>query len=241
MKIVIVLGLFMLAALVLVSLLHEMQRKEQLRRIKQRRLRIQIEELGEVINAVEQTVGEKLLLKKLNDIIIGFLESMRSLDRKVSPYVESALEKASAYAEELANPEINFRVRYERESDAQINKTQQQLVAAITLLSNMASQGKLTDDEYEAYQHQLRWAHLMVPVTSFIAQANKCLMKHDRVTAQAFLQRALQYLIDSAHPNPKRTQLIREINEMLEGNRSRFSEELLMPGNMAYQQDLDAI
>lgn len=239
MNIIIILSILMIAALVIVSLLNEMQKKEQARRIQQRRLRVQIEELSEVMSCVEQTVGDKPLVKKLNSLIIGLLQVMRQLDKKVSPYVESALQKALAYSKELENPQLHFRVRYERESDAQINKAQQQLSDAITVLSNMTSQGKLAEAEFESYQNQLRWAHLMVPVTSFVAQGNKCLLIQDRVTAQAFFQRALHQLMESPHPNPKRTKLIRELNEMLEGNRTKFSDELLLPDNLLAQQELD--
>lgn len=231
----------MFAALVIVSILNDMQKKEQARRIQQRRLRVQVEELSEVLSCVEQTVGDKALAKKLNNLIINLLQTMRQLDTKGAPYVESALQKAFTHAQELDNPQLNFRVRYERESDAQINKTQQQLVDAIAVLSNMTSQGKLSEAEYGSYQNQLRWAHLMVAVTSFVAQGNKCLTTHDRVTAQAFYQRALHQLMESAHPNPKRTKLIREINEMLEGNRTKFSEELLMPDTIYLQSEPDTI
>lgn len=240
MNILIVLGILMVIALIVVSVLNEMQKKEQARRVHQRRLRIQVEELSEVLSCVEQTVGDKALAQKLNNSIIGLLQVMRQLESKATPYVESALQKSITHAQELDNPQLQFRVRYERESDAQINKTQQQLVEAIAVLSNMTSQGKLTEAEYNSYQSQLRWAHLMVAVTSFVAQGNKCLTIHDRVTAQAFYQRALHQLMESPHPNPKRTKLIREINEMLEGNRTKFSEELLIPDSMVYQNDLDA-
>lgn len=230
----------MIIALIVVSVLNEMQKKEQARRVQQRRLRVQIEELSEVLSCVEQTVGDKGLAQKLNNLIIGLLQAMRQLETKAAAHIDTAIQKSLVHAQELENPQLQFRVRYERESDAQINKTQQQLVEAIAVLSNMASQGKLTDAEYNSYQNQLRWAHLMVAVTSFVAQGNKCLMIHDRVTAQAFYQRALHQLMESPHPNPKRTKLIREINEMLEGNRTKFSEELLLPDAMIYQEELDA-
>lgn len=240
MNIIVIFGLLMVVGLIIVSLIHEKQKKEQMRRIQQRRLRIQVEELNEVLSCVEQTVGDKNLAKKINDLILGLLQTMRRLEDKPTPYVETALKKVLAYNQELETPQLHFRVRYERESDAQINKTQQQLINTIEILSSLTSQGRLTEAEFESYQNQLRWAHLMVAVMSFVAQGNKCLATNDRVTAQAFYHRALHQLMESPHPNPKRLGLIREINEMLEGNRTGLSINLIT-SDQGLIADLDTI
>jgi hypothetical protein len=231
MNVVIILGLLIAVALILVSLIHEKQKKEQRRRQQQRRLRIQIEELSEVLTCIEQTIGDRNLAKKINEFIIALLQSMRRLEAKHSPYTESALQKVLAHNQELDNPQLQFHIHYERESDALINKTQQQLLDTISILSSLTSQGRLSEAEFESYQNQLRWAHLMVAVMSFVAQANKNLMIDDRVTAQAFFQRALYLLMESPNPNPKRLGLIKEINEMLEGTRHRLSDHLLSTEN----------
>lgn len=241
MNIIVVFGLLMVAGLIIVSVIHEKQKKEQLRRLQQRRLRIQIDELNEVLSCVEQTVGDKNLAKKINDLILGLLHAMRHLETKPAPYIDNALQKVLAHNRELENPQLQLRIRYERESDAQINKTQHQLVETISLLSNLTSQGRLSESEYESFQQQVRWAHLMVGVMSFVAQGNKSLAVSDRVTAQAFYQRALHQLMESPHPNPKRLALIREINEMLEGNRVRLSEHLISAdsGFIAEEEDIN--
>jgi hypothetical protein len=240
MNIIIILGLLMVVGLIIVSLIHQKQQREQLRRLQLRRLRVQIEELSEVLSCVEQTVGDKNLSRKLNGLILGYLNAMRNLEAKPVPYIENALQKAVAHHNELDNPNFIFRVRYERESDAQINKTQQQLVETLNLLSDLTAQGRLAEAEFESFQSQLRWAHLMVAVMSFVAQANKCLAINDRVTAQAFFQRALHQLLESSLPNPKRQGLIREINEMLQGDRLRLSDNLTTT-DQGYYADLDAI
>jgi hypothetical protein len=240
MNIIVIFGLLMVVGLIIVSLIHEKQKKEQMRRLQQRRLRVQVEELNEVLTCVEQTVGDKSLAKKINDLIYGLLHAMRNLENKPAPYIDNALQKVVAHNLELENSQLQFRIRYERESDAQINKTQQQLVETINILSNLTSQGRLTETEFESFQNQLRWAHLMVAVMSFVAQGNKCLAISDRVTAQAFYQRALHQLMESPHPNPKRLGLIREINEMLEGNRVRLSENLIA-ADAGFIADLDTI
>jgi hypothetical protein len=240
MNIIVIFGLLMVVGLIIVSLIHEKQKKEQMRRLQQRRLRVQVEELNEVLTCVEQTVGDKSLAKKINDLIYGLLHAMRNLENKPAPYIDNALQKVVAHNLELENSQLQFRIRYERESDAQINKTQQQLVETINILSNLTSQGRLTETEFESFQNQLRWAHLMVAVMSFVAQGNKCLAISDRVTAQAFYQRALHQLMESPHPNPKRLGLIREINEMLEGNRVRLSENLIT-ADAGFIADLDTI
>jgi hypothetical protein len=227
MNIIILFILLMLCALIIVSLLNEKQRKEQMRRQQQRRLRVQVEELYEVLTCIEQTVGDKNLAKKINDIIIGLLETMRRLEVKPSPYIDASLQKVTAHRQDLDNPQFQPLVRYERESDAQINKTQKQLMDTIELLSSLAAQGRISEQEFEYYQHELRWSHLMVAVMSYIAQGNKSLMGSDRITALAFYQRALHHLMESAHSDPKRLTLIREINELIDGSRTRLSESLV--------------
>ncbi len=240
MSIIVIFGLLMVVGLIIVSVIHDKQKKEQLRRLQQRRLRVQIDEFNEVLSCIEQTVGDKNLAKKINDLIFGLLHAMRNLENKPAPYIDNALQKVMAHNQELENPQLQFRIRYERESDAQINKTQQQLVETISLLSNLTSQGRLTETEFESFQQQLRWAHLMVGVTSYVAQGNKSLAISDRVTAQAFYQRALHQLMESPHPNSKRLGLIREINEILEGNRVRLSEQLISAdsGFIAEEEDI---
>lgn len=240
MNIIIIFILLMLAALVTVSLLNEKQKKEQMLRLQQRRLRVQAEELNEVLTCIEQTVGDKNLAKKIIGLTVGLLEAMRRLETKPSTYIDTSLQKIAAHLSELDNARFQPIVRYERESDAQINKTRQQLLDTIAILSGLASQGRLSEQEFESYQNQLRWAHLMVPVMSFLAQSNKSLTIGDRVTAQAFYQRALHLLMESPHPNPKRLTLIREINEMLEGNRTQLSEHLQGP-DQNYLIEMDSI
>ncbi len=240
MNIIILFILLMLGALIVVSILNEKQKKEQMRRLQQRRLRVQVEELNEVLTCIEHTVGDKNLARKINSLIIGLLEAMRRLETKPSPYINTSLQKVAAHTLELDNPQFQPIVRYERESDAQINKTQKQLLDTIDILSSLASRGGLSEQEFENYQSQLRWAHLMVAVMSYLAQGNKSMTIGDRVTAQAFYQRALHQLMESPHPDPKRLTLIREINEMLDGTRTRLSEHLLS-ANQHYLAEMDSI
>lgn len=238
MNIIILLILLMLGALIIVSILNEKQKKEQMKRLQQRRLRVQVEELYEVLNCIEQTVGDKNLAKKINELIIGILETMRRLETKPSPYIDASLQKVAAHRQDLDNPQFQPLVRYERESDAQINKTQKQLLDTIELMSNLAAQGRITEQEFEYYQSELRWAHLMVAVMSYVAQGNKSLTGSDRITAQAFYQRALHHLMESSHSDPKRLTLIREINELIDGSRTRLSESL-MGANQNYLAEID--
>jgi len=239
MNVIIILALLMLAALIIVSFIHEKQKKEQIQRQQQRRLRLQIEELNEVLGCIEQTVGDKHLARKINGLIYGLLEALGRLDAKRSPYVETALHRVMAHNQELDSSHTQLPVRYERESDAQINKTQRQLIEAINILSNLASQGRLEEAEFESYQNELRWAHLMVAVMSYIAQGKKSLTIGDRVTAQAFFQRAHFQLMESTHPNSKRLNLIKEINEMIDGDRSQLSSHLVGLNHGLLNEEID--
>lgn len=216
----------MLIALLSVSVINRIQQRQRERRLRQRSLRIRAEELNEVVSCLEQTLPNRLITKHINDIVAGLQQQMLELEGKNPERLQAAIQKTEAYSEELLNPKTRPIVSYQRESDAQIAKTLHYLNDAMHLITQLAAQSVITEVELDAYLSELRWAHLMVSVMSFIGQGDKSMAINDRFSAQAFYRKAQQHLMESMHQDPRRLKMIKELSEMIEGSREGLSREL---------------
>lgn len=216
----------MLIALLSVSVINRIQQRQRERRLRQRSLRIRAEELNEVVSCLEQTLPNRLITKHINDMIAGLQQQMLDLEDKNPEHLQAAIQKTEAYSEELLNPKARPLVSYQRESDAQIAKTLHHLNDAMHLITQLAAQSVITEVELDSYLSELRWAHLMVSVMSFIGQGDKSMAINDRFSAQAFYRKAQQHLMESMHQDPRRIKMIKELSEMVEGSREGLSREL---------------
>lgn len=228
------LALLMILALLVVSVINRRQQQERLRRLQKRQLRAQAQELGEVVSCLEQTVPNRQIAKLFNELVINLLQNIRQLETNNKEYIETAIQKAEAHSEFLTNPKEPLHTTYQQDSDAQIAKTQLHLIEAVNLLPRLVTQGRISDVEMEVYLSELRWAHLMVAVMSYIAQGDKSMAISDRFSAQAFYRKAQHLLIQSAHQDPRRLRLVKELGEMIDGSRTELSRELRDPGAARY-------
>ncbi|MFO1387880.1 hypothetical protein [Cellvibrio sp.] len=227
MTVLIVLVVLALAALFVVSAINRKQELENARRAKQRKLRIQVEAIVDVVNCLEQTVPNQMIAKHINDETIGLLQQILILETGPKNYIESSIRHAMLRSEDLASAKTYANASYQKDSDAQITQTQVQLSEAVKILRHICAQGKITDVELEAYTSELSWAFLMVSVASFIAQGYKFSALEDRFSAQGYYQKAQGLLMESMHPNPKRVRMIKELSEIIEGARKTMSSDLL--------------
>jgi len=226
MGIIVSLAVLMLVALIGVSSINRIQQQERLRRLQQRHIRLQAEELNEVVFCLEQTVPNRLIAKLFNDVVISLLQHILRLETKSTGHIETAIQKAEAHSDMLANPKEAVRTTYQRDSDAQIAKAQLHIMEAINLLPQLTAQGRITEIEMDVYLTELRWAHLMVAVMSYIGQGEKSMAISDRFSAQAFYRKAQQLLMESLQQDPRRLKLIKELSEMIDGSRTTLSREL---------------
>jgi len=226
MGIIVSLAVLMLVALIGVSSINRIQQQERLRRLQQRHIRLQAEELNEVVFCLEQTVPNRLIAKLFNDVVISLLQNILRLETKSTGHIETAIQKAEAHSDMLANPKEAVRTTYQRDSDAQIAKAQLHIMEAINLLPQLTAQGRITEIEMDVYLTELRWAHLMVAVMSYIGQGEKSMAISDRFSAQAFYRKAQQLLMESLQQDPRRLKLIKELSEMIDGSRTTLSREL---------------
>ena len=223
MTLIVILVFLMLATLVVVSVLHRIQQRQRLRRLEQRRLRIRMEEMSELVNCLEQTLPNRTITKHINDMVIALLHQMLLLEDKNRELIEAAIQKYEQRSEDLLSPQNRQNISYRRDSDAQIAKTQLYLNEAMHLITELAAQGTINEVELDAYLTDLRWAYLMVSVMSYIAQGDKSIAIADRL---AFYRRAQQLLMESMHQEPRRLQMIKELGEMIDGERTGLSRDL---------------
>lgn len=226
MTLIVILVFLMLITLFAVSVIDRIQQRHRQRRLQQRRLRIQTEELIEVVACLEQTLPNRAITKHINDMIISLQQQMLALEDKHPEHIEAAIQKSELYSEELLNPKNRQSISYQRESDAQIAKTQLHLNEAMHLITHLAAQGTINEVELDAYQIELRWAYLMVSVMSYIGQGDKSMAISDRFSAQAFYRKAQQLLMESMHQDPRRLKMIKELSEMVDGERVGLSRDL---------------
>jgi len=222
-----------LATLLLVSILNRIQQRQRQRRQQQRRLRLQVEALQDMLQCLEQTLANPTIARHINDRIIDLLNQILALEDRHTEHIETAIHKAEAYANQLTSPGYTNRASYQRDSDAQIAKSQAHLLEVIDLMPHLAVQGKISEVELDIYRKELRWAHLMVAVMSFVAQGDKCMAISDRFSAQAFYRKAQQLLMESLDPDPRRLKLIKELSELIDGSRNNLSRDLSEPKRLS--------
>lgn len=220
-------GLLLLIALIMVSLINQAQERRRIRRARQRRLRHQITNLEEVITALEQTLPNRLIAKHVNDEILDLLQTMLALEQGNTELLETSLRNVEARGEELTGARNRAQTRFQKDSDVQIAQSQLYINEAGKVLRHRFNQGRLPPEELEIYLADLTWAHLMVSVISLIGQGHKATARGDVFSSHAFYQKAQHLLMESSHPEPKRMRMIKEMGELLAGNRQALSQDLM--------------
>lgn len=233
MTLIVILVFLMLITLFGVNVIGRIQQRQRMRRLQQRRLRVQAEELIEVVACLEQTLPNRTITKHINDMIIALQQQMLALEDNHPEHIEAAIQRSELYSEELINPKNRHSISYQRESDAQIAKTQLHINETMHLITQLAAQGTINEVELDAYMVELRWAHLMVSVMSYIGQGDKSIAISDRFSAQAFYRKAQQLLMESMHQDPRRLKMIKELSEMVDGGRVGLSRDLREPSSVA--------
>lgn len=227
MAVLIVLIVLALVALFIVSAINRKQELEQARRMQQRKLKLQVDAIVDVVNCLEQTIPNHMIAKYINDESVNLLQQILSLETGSRTHIENSIRHATIRSEELASAKRYASASYQKDSDAQITHTQVQLSEAAVMLRHICAQGKISDTELEVFTSELSWAFLMVSVASFIAQGLKFSRLQDRFTAQNYYQKAQNLLLESLHPDSRRTRMIKELSEIIEGSRTSMSRDLL--------------
>lgn len=214
-------------SIVAVSVVNQRQRRARIMGQKLRQMKRRVDDLQELVTAVDQLVESRAIAKLINDEVIYTLRAMQHLDPGAS-YLDAARKAAEQRADALSNEAQQRQLYRLQDSDAQIARSQRQLNEAGRLLRRQHAEGYLSIEELEAFMTELSWSHLQVEVISVVVQGHKALNKGDVVTAHAYYRKARQSLIRSQHSDPRRQRMIREISELL-NRRRRFISPDLMP------------
>ena len=82
-----------LAALGLVSIINQMQKRERARRMQQRQMRLQVELLEEVVDCLMQTLPDRQIAKHVNDEILDLLQKILQLERRNTTHIEASINR----------------------------------------------------------------------------------------------------------------------------------------------------
>lgn len=213
-------------ALLLVSIINQVQRRQRKRRIQLRQHRLRINLLEEIVDCLNVTLPNGQINQHVNNELLELLNTALELEGGESPYIESAIQQAQARDNELANPRGRRITSFVRESDLQIAQTQQQLASAAQILRTLNLEGKIAPEEMVVFVSELTWAELMVSVQSMVSHGQKASGRGEMFTAQAYFKKAQHQLIESSHNDPRRMRMIRELGEMIAGTRQKMSGDL---------------
>lgn len=230
---ILILCFLLAAALIAVSLINQAQERQRIRRLKQHHLRLQVSNLESVISCLEQTIPNRLIAKHVNDEVLSLLQTILELESGAAEHIETSLRNVEARGEELTSARDRPRTSYQKDSDVQIAQSHLYINEAARVLRHRASQGRMAEEEKDIYLSELAWAYLMVSAMSYIGQGHKATARGDGFSAHAFYQKAQHLLMESTHPDPKRMRMIKEMGEILAGNRDTLSRDLMPEDNVS--------
>lgn len=238
-------------SLTAVSIVNKREERQRALKQRQRRLRFQMLELEELVLNIHQLVENHQTTRLLNEELLATILAVRASDGDAA-HLDALYHTALARHENLSaeEPDGNAldhavpRLNRLQHSDSDIGRAKRMLNESLVMLRRQQRRGKIEMDELRTLQLDLSWANLMVDVISLIGQGHKSIRRNQIFTAHAFYKKAQQLLIQSAHPDIRRKQFIREITELMQGKRRSLSlhlmpESALNPDTPAEAQLLD--
>ena len=227
MSVLIILVVLALFALIIVSAINHAQEKAQMRRLQQRKLRVQADSLFDMVASLEQTIPNRVIIKHINDEAITLLKRVLVLETRARLHIQNSIYTAQIHSEDLISGKAMLTPSYQKDSDALINQTQLQITDTGKILRQLCAQGTINEDELQSSLNELVWDFLMTGVISFIAQGHKFMEQDNLLLAHNFYKKAQQLLIESAHANPRRLRMIKELGEIISGSRKKLSWDLM--------------
>lgn len=215
-------------ALLVVSLINRQQMRARLINQKVSQMRRRVNELEELIVAIEPLVESLTIPRLINQELIDMIQHMITLKPDSQNYLASSLANAQHQAEDLADEAKPREIYRLQESDAAIARNQYYLNEAAVIIRRQQAKGKLEISEMETFIEELSWAHLMVNVISHVGQGHKALNRGDVLTAYHFYRKSQSLLMESGHPDNRRHRMIKELTDIL-SNRTKIISFDLMP------------
>ena len=213
-------------ALAGVSFANHLHTQQQLRRQRSQQLRRRVTELEEIALTVEPLVESLAIAKLINEENLAVTRAALQLD-PASQGLNAHLDRAETLAQDFADEGRPRKIDRLLESDAAIARAKYYISEAIHILRRQQAKGRLEVDELEILVSELAWAHLMVQVVSMVAQGHKAIQRGNLLSSSAFYRKAQQKLIDTLHSDRRRHKMIRQLGEILDGERRVLDEDLM--------------
>ncbi|WP_075185365.1 hypothetical protein [Teredinibacter haidensis] len=216
-----------MSSLLVVSAVNQRQTRTRVISRKLGQMKRRADELEELAVTVDRLVNSPEIARHINDEVIDLITTMIQLD-PTSQTLPVLRYNAEQLAEEMRNPARHREIYRLQESDANIARTLYQLTDTGRILRRRQAAGKLEVAQMEAFIGDLSWTHLMVGVVSHTIQGHKSMARGDVLRAYAFYKKAQQVALQSSTNDDRRHALIRELSELMSGQR-KFLSPVLMP------------
>lgn len=215
-----------LFSLAVVSYINEREKRQKLLRKKLNEIKRKSGELEELVVELDQLVESRAIPRIINEDIIEMLAAAKDSGEDAT-FLEASYRAAIARHDVLSD-EARDKV-YDRlkESDKQIARAQKYLKEAGRIIRKQQGYGKISLEEMNAFIGELAWAHLTTEVITYVGQGHKATNRNDVLSAHAFYRKAQQLLANSAHTNPQRHRMIKELSDIMAGKRKAISTDLM--------------
>lgn len=212
-------------SLIVVSFVNRVQTRNRLIRQKCFQLKRRIDDLEELCSCIEPLLESVLIPRLINEEILDLIRSLEQLDSDAGVSVKRATaEESGKILGTGQRTQVLYRVQ---PNDAAVARKKALLTEAARVVRRHQALGRLDASELDAYIRELSWAHLMVEVVTQVTQGHRAVNRSDPVAAYAFYRKAQNALMQANLNDNRRHRFIKEINDMLAGERLSISEELM--------------
>ncbi|GAA5317227.1 MAG: hypothetical protein AseanaTS_24310 [Candidatus Pelagadaptatus aseana] len=215
-----------IGSLAVVSYINEKEKRQKLVRQKLNQVKLRSNELEELVVAVDQLVETRAIPRLINEEIIEMLASVKDGNEQAL-FLQANYQTAIARHDILSDETKDKNYDRMMESDKQIAQSQRYLQEAARIIRKQQGTGKISLEEMNAFIEELAWSNLTIEAITYIGQGHKAINRNDVLSAHAFYKKAQQVLANSAHSNPQRHKIIKELSEMMSGRRKIVSVELM--------------
>ena len=213
-------------SMAVVAYMNHKEENDLKRREKLRIYKLRLEELEDLVIAMDKLCDSRSIPRLVNEEIIELYTEMIELDLKAK-YLQAGQSIAQTRAQELSEDSPDRLVTRLCHSDSQMAKMKHQCKQALHLMNQQHTKSKISSAELHSFTQELSWVILQIDVISYIAHGHKAYNKNDVLTANAFYKKAQTALLKSSHPDERRARLIKQVADLLFGRRKSIDEDLM--------------
>jgi hypothetical protein len=190
------------------------------------KMKVRVEELEDVVLILDGLCEKRIIPKLINDEIINYYQMMIEINSKAT-YLKAGLNNAEARAVELSNESSPRHISRVCKSDAQMARFQVYLSESLDILRRQHMNSKFSNQDFQSFSSEINWLQLQIKVISNIVQGHKAYAQHGVLKANGFYKRAQSELLKSSHPDPRRTEMIAQMTDVLFGRRKSLDAHLM--------------